>query len=195
MRLSEEYLKRRSVALPLVRHDTNSAVILRTHDPLYWQSRWIVVTIRWRDGGFHPGTFLIEYQYPVHNGFEKGRFFNRYNVKELQWEEYEEYFLSWSQGIHGTTAAGRTDREIVLALWEMFVYCCDGWICKQNPDYRYGLDKSLDTDLSLEQRYLGYQNCLIYLTARHPAVLKAWKYEMLYLARGYAFWLNDLMGG
>jgi hypothetical protein len=96
MRLYHEYFKRRGLEnVPLVEHNTNGALILRTKD-LLGRSSWVIVTIKWHDGGVHPGTYIIEYRTPIHNGFSKGKLFENYSTKEIEWDEYEDYFLNWS---------------------------------------------------------------------------------------------------
>jgi len=200
MRLFEEYFQRHGIkGIPVVRHDNLGALILRTQDSTYWHSSWLLVTIKWVDGGIHPGKYVVEFYSPIHNGFTKQRLFQKYNVKELEWDEYEDYFLNWSRSLEGAAGARKTPgvvrggNEVVLTAWEMFVYCYDGWFARQESELRHYVDRCLDVDLPLAHRYAGYQNCLIYLTARHPNVLKVWKYEVLALVQHYSEWLAALV--
>jgi hypothetical protein len=196
MRLYEEYFKRHAIKdIPLVRYDSMGALILRTEDTTYWHSSWLLVTIKWVDGGIHPGKYVVEFYSPIHNGYLKQRLFQKYNAKELEWDQYEDYFLNWSRSLDGDSMPGVVTggKEVILTAWEMFVYCYDGWFAHQESELRHYVDRCLDVDLPLANRYAGYQNCLIYLTARHPNVLKVWKYEVLALVQHYSGWLAALV--
>ena len=204
MRLYEEYFRRYKLEhVPMVRHDPVGALILCTQetqhwtrDALYWKSKWIIVTIKWVDGGIHPGTYAIDFHHPIHNGYAKGQLFHKQTAEELEWDEYEDYFINYAKSGHvvpGIPAAIEGERQVVLTAWEVFVYIYDGWFATQTSELREYVDRALDTDLTLNDRYAGYQSCLMYLMTRHPSVLKAWKYEVLLLVQQYSEWLATLV--
>jgi hypothetical protein len=203
MRLYEEYLQRHLLSVPLVRHEDQGSIILRTTDAKHWNSRWIFVTIRWQDQGIHPGKYYIEFYSPIHDGYGSGRLFSKSSAKEIEWDEYEDYFLAWSNGLEGfldrpsreSTRVVSGEKEVILTAWEVFLFCYDGWFAAQSSELRSYIDRSIDLDLPLERRYIGYQDSLIYLTARHPAILKSWKYDMLGLVQNYSHWLAQLIDG
>jgi hypothetical protein len=196
MRLSEEYFQRHAITgVPLVRYEDTGAVILRMRDPTYWQSSWLLVTTRWTDGGVHPGKYVVEFYSPIHNGYIGQHLFKKCNAKAVEWDEYEDYFLNWSRAVAGDRmpSAVRAGKDVTLTAWEMFVYIYDGWFARQESELRHFVDRCLDTDLPPAVRYAGYQNCVIYLTARYPSVLKAWKCEVLALVQHYSGWLAGLV--
>ena len=200
MRLYEEYCQRHGItSVPLAKHEQAGAIILRIPEGMLKNmpfGKWIMMTFEWKDSGVHPGRYVVEYSYPIHDGYLKGRLFNKYNVKELEWDEYEEYWLNWTKGLSlngHTPVPVCSDREVILAAWEMFVYCYDGWICKQSSELKCYIHNSMDLELAVQQRFAGYQNSLIYLTARQPGALKAWKYDVLSQVQHYSHWLADLL--
>ena len=203
MRLYEEYLERHLLNMPIVRHENQGAIILRTTDSKHWNSRWIIVTIRWHDQGIHPGKYYVEFYSPVHDGYSTGRLFNKSGAKELEWDEYEDYFLNWSNNMTGfldessrkTSFVVKGDKDVILTAWEVFLFCYDGWFTSQCSELRGYIDRSVDLDLLSEERYCGYQDSLIYLTARHTAILKSWKYDVLGLVQKYSYWLAQLIDG
>lgn len=193
MRLHEEYFRRHNIRdIPIVNHCSQGAVMLRTTDPDIWQNRWILVTLKWVEHPQHPGSYNVEFLVPIHDGESRGKLFSRLPSVELEWDEYEDYILDWTKNLRGVVAV-RGHKNIVLTAWEMFVYCYDGWFRRQHADLKELLFRSIDEDLSLEDRYIGYQDTLIHLSTHHPAVLKAWKYEVLSQVQCYSDWLAKLV--
>jgi len=193
MRLHEEYFNRHNIrGVPVVNHCTQGAVILRTVDPEIWQNRWILVTIKWVEHPQHPGSYNIEFCVPIHDGESRGKLFTRLPTAEKEWDEYEDYLLDWTQKLQGVVPV-RGHKHIVLAAWEMFVYCYDSWFRRQSAELKDLLFRSLDEDLSPDARYIGYQETLIHLSTHHPSVLKAWKYEVLSQVQYYSDWLANLV--
>lgn len=193
MRLQEEYFNRHKlVGVPLVEHSSHGALLLRTFDPDVWQSRWILLSIEWNDNQYHPGHYQVDFNMPIHDGHIKGRLFSRLFPTKLAWDEYEDFFLNWSRQLKSTRPVSGS-REVVLCAWEMFVYCYDSWFLKQQSELKEMLFDSLDMDRTLSARYISYQDTLIQLSTHHPAVLKAWKYEVLAQVQHYSDWLVKLV--
>src|SRR4051812_38882848 len=118
MRLHEEYFKRHNIqGIPLENHCTQGAVILRTIDPDIWQNRWILVTIKWIEHPQHPGSYVIEFCVPVHDGESKGRLFTRLPTAEKEWDEYEDFLLEWTEKLNGVEPV-LGHKQIILAAWE-----------------------------------------------------------------------------
>jgi hypothetical protein len=192
MRLQEEYFRRHHIDTPLVNYCNQGSVILRTVDPAIWQNRWVLVTIHWIEHPQHPGFFRIDFSTPVHNGAEKSRFFTRLPSADKEWDEYEDFMLNWVGKLEGVVPV-RGNKQIVLAAWEMFVYCHDGWFRRQSYDLKQMLFNTLDDEMPVNERYSAYQEMVAYFTTQHPALLKTWKYEMLYQVQYYSDWLARLI--
>lgn len=193
MRPFEEYfLRYKIVDVPLVHHCANGTLLLESTDPFQWESRWILISIRWIEDDHHPGTYLIEISDPIHDGYASGKFFNKRRKIEKEWHEYEDFIFDWTKGVSGVKPI-RGQREITMACWEMFTFMCDSWFIKQPSIWKQKLFQSLDKDNSIETRYSNYQDVAIFLSTHHPAVMRAWKYEVLALVQNRADWLAHLI--
>jgi len=192
MRLFEEYLLRHKITdVPLVHHCANGTLLLESTD-LTWDSRWILVTIQWVEDDHHPGQYQISMSIPIHDGYAKSSFFSRGRVIEKKWQDYEDYILEWTQAIQGVRPI-RGQREITMSAWEMFTFMCDSWFIKQPTQLKQKLFQSLDKENSIATRYSNYQDVAIFLSTHHPAVMRAWKYEVLAHVQNRADWLARLI--
>lgn len=193
MRLFEEYLLRHKIIdVPLVHHCANGTLLLESTDPSQWESRWVLVSIRWIEDDHHPGQYLIEMKVPVHDGYAKGSFFARRRAIEKKWQEYEDYILEWTRILTGVRPI-RGQREVTMSAWEMFTFMSDSWFIKQPAQLKQKLFQSLDKENSIATRYSNYQDVAIFLSTHHPAVMRAWKYEVLAHVQNRADWLANLI--
>lgn len=199
MQLYEEYLCRHKINKPLVSYQHASTVILvGGHMP----TRWAIVSVVWSDPVAHPGHYVVEYLRPIHDGYACNKYFEKYNEKDIYWDEYEDYFLQMAQGLkHHVSPAGCPatvptmvygSKEILLSLWEMFLFVYDSWMCHQPGELKNYVYSSIHPDASVQERYSGYMESLIYLATKAPAVLKSWKTDFMPFVQNYATWLIDL---
>lgn len=192
MRLYEEYFRRHNIqGFPLVHHCTRGTLLLRTKNPDKAR-RWVIMSIRWAEHSQHPGSYVIEFILPIHDGYGKGGLFAKLSPVSKQWDEYEDYLLEWSSQLKDLTPV-RGRKNITLAAWEVFVYCYDGWFRKQTHALKEMLFRSLDEESCPEERFGALQQILDHLTTNQPAVLRTWKYEVEMQVQGYADWLATLV--
>lgn len=193
MRLFEEYFTRHNIAdVPVVHHCTAGALILRTTDSSIWKNRWLLVTIRWEPHDHHPGQYRIDMNSPIHDGYASDSIFTKWPSLHKKWHEYEDFFLEWSEDLKAVEPV-QGAKEVVLAAWEMFVFAYDSWFFRQPNDIKRMLFESLDKDRPVEYRHQHYQDVAIFLATHHPAVLRAWKYEVLGRVVDYADWLAKIV--
>jgi hypothetical protein len=192
MRPFEEYFARHNLSIPTAHHAEHGALILRTTDRVLWKNRWVLVTIKWEDHPHHPGQYVIGMNSPVHDGHELGTIFSHWPPIYKKWHEYEDFFLDWVDGLSGVEPVVGT-KNVSMTAWEMFVYAYDSWFSKQAMDTKRSLFGSLDKENSLETRYAHYQDVALFLSHHHPAVLRAWKYEVLASVQNYSDWLARLV--
>jgi hypothetical protein len=193
MRLFEEYFKRHNIAdVPVAHHCSTGSLILRTTDSSLWKNRWLLVTIRWVDHDHHPGEYHIDMNSPVHDGYLSETVFTKWPTNHKKWHEYEDFVMTWSENLKGVTPV-RGVREVTLAAWEMFVFSYDSWFSRQPFDVKRMLFESLDKERPTDYRYQHYQDVAIFLATHHPAVLRAWKYEVLARVQNYADWLAAIV--
>jgi hypothetical protein len=185
MHLQEEYIKRHNLIVPIIKHVSRGSLLFKGG------LNYGLLIIEWKESNRHPGNYFISYYVPLHDGYMSGRFFQRLNESdvELEWDNYTQWLVNWCNKITPVTG----DKEIVLAIWEIFVYCCDGWLAEfAQPFLEKLLFKSLDKELSIDDRFVGYQECLVYFTTEHPSIMKAFRNEVLPHINNYSHWLGKL---
>lgn len=192
MRIFEEYLNRHRINVPVAHHFGSGSLILRTFDSSIWKNRWILINIRWEDHDHHPGKYFIEMNSPVHDGYLSETVFSKWSSVMKKWHEYEDFLLDWVDGVNGVRPV-LEEKEVTLAAWEMFVFAYDSWFMKQSGDVKRILFESLDSDRPTNYRYQHFQDVAIFLATHHPAVLRVWKYEVLFRVNNYADWLGNLL--
>jgi hypothetical protein len=93
MQIYEEYFKRHSIRMPLVKHVSLGYLFFRkpSDTGFYWE----VVSIYWNEPSTHPGYYTIRRSAPMHDS----RSFEMDLVevdRKLAWDSYEEFFYNWS---------------------------------------------------------------------------------------------------
>ena len=190
MFLQEEYLTRHGITdVPIINHITNGSLLLKM------ENGYLLMTIAWREHDRHPGSYYINYYTPVHNGHaDGGRYFNRITdvERELEWDEYHSYISSW---VKGQIMPVCGDKEVILAAWEIFVFCCDGMLVDftSNTTLEKLIYNSLNEDASIDERFQGYQDCLAYISVEFPSMLKVFKHDVLPHIQYYCHWLAKLI--
>ena len=188
MFLQEEYLMRHSITdVRVINHVANGSLLLKM------DTGYLLMTIAWKENDRHPGRYYINYHTPVHDGHVKSCYFNRISdvEREIEWDEYHSYILSWVKG-RITPVYG--DKEIILAAWEIFVFFCDSMIVNfTNNTLEKLVYSSLDEDRTLDERFQGYQECLVYISSEFPVLLKAFKHDLLPHIQNYCHWLTKLI--
>jgi hypothetical protein len=193
MRLAEEYTRRHHLkGIPLVEHCHYTSLILQATNPARWGSRWLVLYVRWVEDLYHPGRYAIRLCRPNHDGFVKNNLFEPLKEVECWWDQYEQFLLDWLEDLHDVKPI-RGQKEITLSAWEIFLFCYDGWFVYQPGHVKEKVYRSIDEELSLQERYIGYQDVLIYLTLHNSDILKAWKCDVLSGFQNYAEWLARLV--
>jgi len=192
MFLQEEYFSRHGITgVPIVNHVGNGSLLLRSNDSPF---NWMVLAIRWEDPHNHPGKYHINFFQPIHNSYRNGRFFIKTLEKDIQieWDRFQDYILGWSKGSKSTPIVGEV--EVVLATWEVFTYCIDDWLAEEADTTLRKLHyASVDLDLTLQERYCGYQDALQYLGEHYPPMFRAFKDDMKSYLRNYCHWLGELV--
>lgn len=188
MFLQEEYLMRHGITdVPVVNYVTNGSILLKI------DNGYLLMTIAWKEHDRHPGSYYLSYHTPVHDGYVKSRFFNKISdfEREVEWDEYYSYISSWAKN-NIVPVCG--DKEVILAAWEIFVFCCDGMLVDFTDST---LEKliylSLNDEITIDDRFQGYQECLVYISSEFPALLKSFKYDMLPHVQNYCHWLAKLI--
>ena len=187
MHLGKEYCQRHSINVPLVKHTQKDGTIF-LRDDSNLGVEWLILSFSFRGNPYHPGTYKFLNIRPIHNGYSEKLLFEIIDEDILEWDEYEDYILDFSK----TTKTSKvvTDRtEIVLAAWEMFVYCHD----RSLSQFADILFPSFDTELSATDRYAAYQLASNYFFENKFDFYKSWKRDMISYIKSYSHWLAEIV--
>lgn len=190
MFLQEEYLKRHNLQnVNVINYVTNGSVLLKTGP-----YRYMLMTITWADNSSRPGRFYIDFKTPAHNSYETAPIFseNPDNRRILEWDEYIDYLIRWRDNNEFAAVVG--DKEVVLATWEIFIYCCDGWLAK----HLFGnLEKlifiSIDDNKPFHERFPAYQELIFLINTEFPELSRFYKHGILPHVNNYCHWFARLI--
>lgn len=145
MRLQDEYFRRHNInALPIY-HTKNSSLILDSTPK-------VIVNIKFEEIKRMPAVYTFEYLKPNHNAYikEDENYFlklNSWTDGPYQYDEYISFILKWIKNVGFNPVK---PSEVRLAIWEIFLYCFDGWFSSQNlEDIIY---PTINTTMSVVER-------------------------------------------
>lgn len=190
MLLHEEYFRRHNLKIPIFEYTDSINLILRTSD-----SRWALLTSRWREQYIHPGYYHVRYLSPVHNGFlnplsRNSSLFREIDCSHVYWDQYEDYIFRWIDG-PGSKLKAVSKEEAALASWEMFLYCYDDLIASYFcDDLGLAIEHSTRPDISLTNRKKAF-------LAAHRLlpqdVIEQYANYLLPYTNNYSTWLARLV--
>jgi hypothetical protein len=196
VRLFDEYLQRHNLSYIGPRHCSSGALILRA-DPTIWNHHWLLIKIKWLTDVQHPGTYQIHFDAPIHNSENLSSCFsNELNPITLQWDEYDNWLLDWAGCVQSVEPIARKTKrgwEVILVLWEIFVFCFDNWFSQQSSIIKEKLFQSLDEEETIKLRYKNYQEILLFLQQQFPNIWKIWNSDFLEYYHNYSDWLVTLL--
>lgn len=184
MRLQEEYIKRHNLNFKPVYHVRAANVVLKL------RSRpQVVVTIQWEDALRRPGYYVFKFLNPNHNGYLDGNYFLEMGDPHYyQYDEYANFILRWVKNLNFVPIKLG---QVKLAVWEMFMYCFDGWIAE------HGMEEmafpASDSSLSEQERNDAIERFLDYLSGYDSLVSEIYSSEFRKYELNYADWLTELI--
>lgn len=196
MRITDEYLDRHSISnFNYVKYLSWGSLFVNI--PTNSGCPWVLFSIEWINSryGSSVGYFSIEALSPqrlrdgiVFDCVENSSIFP--GTIFLHWDEYEDYIRSLANKLPSGGVVG-TRKEVVLSAWEMFLYSADKHLAKLKiHDVLY---RSIDLDLSLDERYLGFQDSIVVLSEYDKELFTVWKSSVARYVYGYSYWLADLV--
>lgn len=183
MRLQEEYIKRHNLNYKPIYYATDASVILQLHS-----RPQVVVNIKWEETARHPGFYKFSYFGPNHNGYLYGNYFIDLDNQYYKYDEYVNFILRWVKNLN--FVAIKSD-QVKLAVWEMFLYCFDGWIVEH--DLERTLFQATNSSLSIEKRSVAIDSFLDYLEGYDSLVSDIYNSEFRKYEYNYAHWLAELI--
>lgn len=184
MRLQEEYIKRHNLNLLPIYHVRKANLILKL------QTRpQVAVEIKWETTTNHPGYYVIEFKNPNHNGWLDGNYFVPLGDPHYyQYNQYANFITRWVKNLNFRPIKFS---QVRLAVWEMFLYCFDGWVVEHSLEER--VFPATDPMLSEEERLNGVDNFLDWLAGYDTLVSEIYECEFQKYQYDYAQWLAELI--
>lgn len=184
MRLQEEYINRHNLQYKPIYYVSNANLVLKL------KSRpQVVVTIKWEETIRRPGYYVFDYSSPNHNGYRDGNYFLSLGDRHYyQYDEYANFIMRWVKNLNFIPVKSS---QVKLAVWEMFLYCFDGWIAENNlVDLAF---QATDSSLSEEERCDGIDSFLYHLDSYDSVVSEVYNSEFRQYEYNYANWLVELI--
>lgn len=184
MRLQEEYIKRHNLNYKPIYYATDASVILQLHS-----RPQVVVNFKWEETTRYPGYYTFSYLGPNHNGYLDGNYFMQLGDNQYyQYDEYVNFILRWVKNLN--FVAIKSD-QVKLAVWEIFLYCFDGWIAEHNLEEI--AFQATNLSLSAEKRSTAIDSFLNYLKTYDSLIVEIYNVEFRKYECNYATWLVELI--
>ena len=192
MLLYEEYIKRHSLNVASTRYVEKGSFLVKSirKEGSLTSKDYLLFSIVWqfRPRG-EPGKFAVSIFRPKHNGCDSN-LFNTVGEDNIQWDEYEKYLFDLLK-ITPRRDLLLDGKQIELAFWNIFLYCCDTLIAEKGYYQRFF--PTVDSDLSLTDRYLAFRNALRFLERHDTRCWDIWKSNMADRITNYCHWVGDLV--
>ena len=183
MYLYEEFFKRKGISAPMVQHVENGYLFFR--DKVDDKTSRLIMSISW-DGNI----YLIKFLAPIQNSTGYSLFSRLGKEIEVEWGDYESFFLKWSKEAQKSSVIDSKD-AIKLFAWECFCLCFDVDVYTKLDNKT--LMESLNCDLSDFERYKAMEACIVCLLFEHERLYKSWDNKFLSMTENYCHWLVDLV--
>lgn len=194
MNLFEEYCRRHGLRCPVIKRPDNRLYVLYRADPARWKASWMVFQISTRQESYHPSYYQFSWLRPNHNGAFNSRFLDDISdPQRVEWDDYDIEIIKSAQRNDGLVPIINLS-DAKMAAWEMFLYCADDHIGGLPFSIRVKVFRSLDPDLSIEDRMGALADVQDHIKLYATNIYSRWKkMEQYYLPGGYATWYAELV--
>lgn len=192
MNISEEYIRRHGLQVPIIQypHNLNVFIVNEEYD-------WQIFSGDWREETNHPGMYHFRWMRPRYNSHTSKEMFEDVRSDfcvNVHWDDYEEYIYWWLTEIRQMQKSGYRAimdiYEAFLVMWEIFLYTHDGWIVTHVKDKKKFYDlafQSTNKKYTLDERHDFY-------TKARDLIDDDYYYDLLSnYTWGYADWLVRLI--
>jgi len=179
MRLQEEYIKRHNLKYKPVYHVKNTNIFLKSQPH-------VIINIKLEDESGRPAHYVVSHFRPNHKGYLDGNYFFKFKENVYQYDEYTSFITKCTKMFESPLKF----EQIKLALWEMFLYCFDGWIVDEIlKKFAEEATQPSCSDKGMEVISLF----LNHLQTHHPLIWNIYNDEFRKYEIDYAEWLVDLI--
>lgn len=198
MELHEEYIIRRQLRTPIVKHMQRGTVMLRAIPGTLTEWQWLNLNVLYQQEGYHPGKYSIDlYANPVvyvTGDFTRVMMGFSHTIYQgrLEWEEYEPWLSEWGSRQRSYYQA-ITREEAVVFWWQSFLANFDAWLASFLPNRMIDrLSHSFTGEL--DKRLLAIQDIQDWLEPRYSVLANGWRnLSQNFDAKFYADWLVRLI--
>ncbi len=181
MRLQEEYIKRHNLKYSPIYHVRNANIILKSQPH-------IVINIKLDDTSSRPAHYIVSHFRPNHKSYLDGNYFFKFKENVYQYEEYTNFIMRLAKA---SEALPIKFSQIKLALWEIFLYCFDGWIVDE--DLKKFATEATRTSCPIDKRVEAISSFLNHLQTHYSLVWSVYNDEFRKYETEYAEWLVELI--
>lgn len=194
MNLHEEYTKRHKLSCPVVKRPDKSAYLICRTNKETWGSNWSVFNSCIRAEANKPSYYQFNWYSIRHNGLlgSGGALQPMGQPIKVEWDEYEVASIRLAKStVHCYPVSGLAEASLVA--WEIFLFCSDDKIREYPSSVRTQIYKSLDTELSIEDRLLNQSFVIKWLYENGNGMLSKWEQIKQYCdPKNYAGWLAEM---
>jgi len=183
MLLQDEYFQRHNLNIKPIYYTRKANLALRLR-----ARPQVVVEFSWGGKIRAPGFFVFNFLSPNHNGYLDGNYFLASDPYYYQYDEYAAFLARWSRSLNFQPVKSS---HIELAVYEMFMYCFDGWLAQHDlEDMAF---RGVDPSLTEDQRSDEINKFLDHLVSYDTLVYDIYHSEFMKYANNYADWLAELI--
>jgi hypothetical protein len=195
MYLFEEYLSRRKIDVPYVKHVTHGSLFYR------WQDHWRILQIRFVDGGNHPGFYQIRTVEPAGHRYDKfgsdrtGVTLKRIAEAQIYWDQYQDFLLNWCAGLKSSDVAAESSAAKIAA-WEICLYCFDSLLSLYANSEDFYNTINLELPPAKRCEFIDRMYLVIRRDERarvHEPMQKFWESEITPMLVNYLDWVGRLV--
>lgn len=191
--LHEEYNKRHGLRAPVIKRVEGKSYLLYHADKKVFGRNWAVLQLSSKKDAYAPASYTITWQTPRFNGLVAHGMFleGLFDPKSVQWDEYEVEMLDVAR--RNDLKAISDLSEAKLAIWEMYLFGIDDKISVLGPNIRLKILRSLDCDLTTEERSIAQEDAMQSIALQSRDLFARWEsLRAYYDPKTYATWLADL---
>lgn len=181
MRLQEEYIQRHNLNYKPIYHVKNANIFFKSQPHL-------IVNIKLDDASSRPAHYVVSYIKVNHKGYLDGNYFIKYKDSCYQYDEYTSFLMKLAKSMESPPIKFS---QIKLALWEMFLYCFDGWIVDEC--LKKIAAEIAKSSVPQETKVEGITLFFNHLQIHHPLIWSIYTDEFRKYETDYAEWLVELI--
>ena len=139
MVLSEEYVERHKIKIPLVVHPQcsggSSLLLRRTGDWRFlYPGPWVIMHINWIENNHRPGQYSMRFYSPLADACSRRETFSSLeDILACSYDDFDKFMINYVNNLKGFRAISGESIAIQVSCWEMFCHCYDRYLSTCSP--------------------------------------------------------------